>query len=392
MSSWLWGPEETNRFAAGVAMKSSQSETRPTRAAIVDVRDLVLDLALGKSVEAGRCRHWDIEHKNIVLSHHVGPWLHRKAQALIASALPTELVDAFRGSFRSSVAACLAREAALRRILPLFYSSRVPVALLKGLYLQEHVYEDPALRPMCDVDFLVQSVDFARAQQVLKGAGLCPLVEFPPMYPEVLLTVVPYTRLGSFDPPVDLHRGVRLLDSYIIDPVQLWSDAVAGEIYGQKVFFLSSEMNFIHLGMHALTHGALVRDHLDLFLVIRKAGFDWHRLLSLARSLRVERPLYWILRAFHRSLNEHVPLEVISSLEAYRPGWIEDRVIQSPISRLWGVLSRFSLIDRWSERLSYLRLLMFPPRAYCGSLLGPPSRRAYFASKLGSIVRLLNHR
>ena len=373
-------------------MKRFESGTRSTLAAIADVRDLVLDLALEKSVEAGRCRHWDIKHNNIVLLHHLGPWLHRKAQALISSGLPPELADAFKGSFRSSVAACLAREAALRRILPLFSSSRAPVILLKGLYLQEHVYEDPALRPMCDVDFLVRSEDFARAQQVLEKAGLRALVEFPRTYPEVLLTVVPYSRPGSFEPPVDLHRGVRLLDSYIIDPVQLWSDAVAGAIHGQEVLFLSPEMNFIHLGMHSLTHGALVRDYLDLLVIIRRAGLDWDRLLSLARSLRVERPLYWILRALHRLANEHIPVEAISSLEAYRPRWIEDRVIRSPISRLWGVLSRFSLIDRWDERLSYLRFLMFPPRPCSGSPTGPPSRRAYFASKLDSITRLLNQR
>jgi hypothetical protein len=373
-------------------MKSFESQTLPSRATIADVRDLVLDLAVGAPIGAGRCRHWDIGHKNIVLSHHLGPWLHQKTQALAASELPMDLAHAFGRSFRSSVAACLAREAVLRRLLPMFRSSSVPVVLLKGLYLQEHVYEDTALRPMCDVDFLVRSEDFVRAQQVLEEAEYHPAVERPPMYPAVLLTVVPYSRFPSFGPPVDLHRGLRLLDGYIIDPVQLWNEAAPGSIHDQDVLFLSPEMNFIHLGMHALTHGALVRDHLDLLLIISETGLDWGRLSALARTLGVERPLYWILRSFHGPVNEHVPSDVISSLQTYRPRWIEDRMIRSPISRLWRMLSRFGLIDGWGARLGYVRLLMFASRASCRSLLGTSSRRAYCALKLGSIARVLSQR
>ncbi len=63
----------------------------------------------------------------------------------------------------------------LRPVLRRLSDSSIPVIMLKGAFLAEVVYSDPALRPsMADVDFMVPKGEMPRAQAVLLDMGFAP--------------------------------------------------------------------------------------------------------------------------------------------------------------------------------------------------------------------------
>ncbi|MEW6138583.1 MAG: nucleotidyltransferase family protein [Thermodesulfobacteriota bacterium] len=334
--------------------KHDFSTKRLNVSALADVRNLVLDLAAENSLETHCCTCWGSEHRHVVLSHHVAPWLHQYSTLLASRGLPSEFLDELKKTYTQSLMAGLTREAGLRKLVPCFSGKNVPFILLKGLYLQERVYGDPALRPMSDVDVLVRVEDFSKAQRVLDEHGFCPLVTWGSAYPELFRTVLPYGKPSSFLPSVDLHQRIRLLDCYFLDDDVVWDHASEASMHGMKVLFLSPEMNFIHIGMHALTHGPLVRDYLDLALMTRKISLDWEELLALAERLGVERPLYWLLRDLCEGGQVRIPDTVTSEVAAKQPRWIEDRLISSRYSKFWRLAARLALLDGWAPRLRYI--------------------------------------
>jgi len=84
---------------------------------------------------------------------------------------PPEIVAALREDYRSSALQSLVREASLFTLLGEFETVELPVILLKGSYLARHVYRDPALRPMDDVDILIHEEDLEQARSVLSNIG-----------------------------------------------------------------------------------------------------------------------------------------------------------------------------------------------------------------------------
>ena len=84
----------------------------------------------------------------------------------------------------------------LADVLERFRAEDLPVVLLKGMALVATVYEDGGLRPMCDMDVLVQPGDVTRAGDLLASLGYWPLNND---------TFVDSDRVTVFD----VHKDIR---------------------------------------------------------------------------------------------------------------------------------------------------------------------------------------
>ena len=165
---------------------------------------------------------------------------------------------------------------------------------------------------------------------------------------------------------VDLHHGLWFMDYYRLPMERVWKDTSGGEFAGRRASYLSPELNFIHVALHHLVHAGWMRDWLDMLLLVTRSNFQWDRLVHLARSLGVVRPIYWIVKDLAGDWELAVPDDVTENFGEYTPHWLEDPVIRSRIRYAWRFASRFQFIEGWPARLAYLRPLAPPIRTLPG--------------------------
>jgi len=351
-----------------------------------EIRRLVADLAAGLKPEPDCCSNWTRSHYEVARSQGVSPWLHKALRAHPEVRLPDEISLALQNDYRSSLIVSLLREASLRRLVHTFNALDIPLIFLKGAYLGAVVYRDPALRPMCDVDVLVREEHFERAIQLLEGLGYGIVSEALYASDMMLQPSLAFMRQGRFLDTVDLHRALWSLDYYRFPESVIWDRPVETMYWGNRAYFLSPELNFVHLAVHNLNHKGSVRDWLDLFLLLSRVGVNWDALVTLARGLGVVRPMFWVSDELSRSWRLSPPRQVAAEFASYVPHWLEDRVICGRLRELWRLYSRLRLLDGWKTRLDYLWAKVFPDPEYREAIAGNPRWLPYIRARISRLI------
>lgn len=366
--------------------KSRSGTVKP--APFNDIRDLVADLAAGRELQAGSCTNWGSSHLAEACAHTLEPFLYRAlCDHPELGASPDIRAELRRGYTRSAIAS-MAGEALLKQILARFAVEQIPVVFLKGAYLGAVVYGDPALRPMCDFDLLIRSWNFRRACCLLESMGFQIYAQEPGGFRWALQPALAYVRGGPVPGVVDLHWAIWSMNYYRLPSAAVWKEVVRNELYGRQVFFLSPELNFIHLALHTLNHPDQIRNRLDLGLMARREDLSWERLLNLAERLHVMRPLHWACRELTRSRYASLPGDVGVALSAYKPARMEDLVIRDPLRYVWRFAARVRSLPGRRSRVRYVLLRLFPPREYREAVLGRSDWISYVKSKLNFFRRL----
>ncbi|MEW6532982.1 MAG: nucleotidyltransferase family protein [Thermodesulfobacteriota bacterium] len=328
-----------------------------------DVQRVARTFAQGRAPEPAICSAWTAHHLQIVRSEQLGPWLYSSLKAHAGVGLAPEILAGLQQDYRSSAIRSMHRDAALRPLLAALNDTGIPLICLKGAYLGRFVYKDPALRPMLDLDLLVREEHFEECGRELERLGSRLSVELDP--DEERLLKLPRVYGCSGPPPefIDLHRCVRSMGYYELRSDIVWDNAVEGDLYGGRVFYLSPELNLIHLALHTLNHGGDLRDWLDLVLLLHTVNLNWDRLIALARSLGAMRPLFWIFRELGEKWETPAPTYVSTALASYVPRWLEDRVIRSRFAYFWRVVARIEHVQGWGNRARYLLAKLTAPAA-----------------------------
>jgi hypothetical protein len=195
----------------------------------------------------------------------------------------------------------------------------IAVVVLKGAYLAQAVYGEPALRSMGDADVLVQRADLARATALMRAGGWRDKVPgaMTPEHGHQLPTLV----LGGAQ--VELHWAIEDDDSpFAIDSDGLWRRAVRAEIGGAPALALSPEDLLLHLALHAAYgHGWLqfesgLRPLADIVACLKHfgAGLDWDIVVDRARAWGVH-PSVWVTLVLVRDLlHADTPPQVLARL------------------------------------------------------------------------------
>lgn len=318
-----------------------------------DVRALVVALATGKP-ERRTCANWTPNHWDVAFSEGLGPWLYKSLGDGAALGVNSDVVHRLREHYRSSALVCLQREVALRKFVQVFNDRGIPMILLKGSYLGRFAYGDQALRPMVDVDVLVAEDHFEQAGRELQDLGYKTSLGTNQFEEELLKLPKVYGLIGSVPLFIDIHRVIRCMDYYSLPSETVWAEASENDLFGRRVFYLSPELNFIHLALHNLNHRGMLRDWLDLVVAIRTLNLNWERLMGLARSVGAVRPLFWVFRELERNWNTPASPRIAESLHSYAPHWLEDLVIRNKYCYFWRLGARIALIRGWRNRLRYL--------------------------------------
>lgn len=237
------------------------------------------------------------------------------------SALPADCRGYLTAAHISSAARSIRLRRDLERLTGALSSAAIPVILLKGAALATSVYDDFTLRPMGDIDLLVERRDLDRAREAVCAAGYRPA--------ECEQSAEWYRANHHHDQP--LHSSDRQvtieLHFHIIPPgysfripiENLWERAMP-VLVGQRPALVPSAEDFvlhscIHLAGINLVQGQL-RGLIDITTSIRRFRdrLRWPLLAQLAVRYTATAEVYHSLLLSRQICGADVPAETLREL------------------------------------------------------------------------------
>lgn len=236
-------------------------------------------------------------------------------------------------------------QAELAAILVLFHQQQIPVMPLKGSILSAAYYAEAALRPMADLDLLIQPEDFEPSARLLGQLGYEPGVvhwkhtEFcQPDNRQVVSTSAEHP-----DNPRKIEVHLHCRETFGGPTVELtgllWRDAAPGTLLGQPAWLPRPDALWLHLLVHATYHmwqgkGRLI--HLvDLALLLPHLG----------------KPL-----TFLNSVEARFTYPALAMLKKYFPTSLDQTLLAAQQARL------SPSFRRWAEALDLVNTSHLNPK------------------------------
>jgi hypothetical protein len=300
--------------------------------------------------------------------HEMEPLLYDGLANACPDSVPPDVLARLRVCFHANGLRNTLLSHELLRIFELLRTSGMAAIAFKGPALAWSIYDDPALRPMADLDLLVRPADFSRALRILLADGYRPaydtdarcfrgIREFPLNSPDSGVNV-------------DLHwNAVPPYLAPMLPAPGLWDRAVPCRIAAGEVLTLSAADTLRHLCLHSAKHGWPALNRLtDLARLIDRVAVDWNQLLGDARAAGAQRVTLAGLLLAANVLRAPVPRPV---LDAALSDPIVVRIEQDARRRLFA--ERKSDRITWDDAAFQLRLLERGSQKlrYCLGLLEP---------------------
>lgn len=262
------------------------------------------------------------------------------------------------------------------KIIKAFDSQGVKTIILKGIFLAENIYKNIALRPMTDIDILIEKEDLARANDILKGLGYL----LPPQYDGFLNIASPcsvnslmYTANDPHKPSVHLHWHIinstwpldRLASG--IDMKAIWRSARPVRIGDMETLTLSPEHLIIYLAYHGLNHSFDKKSMAsDLTEVIRYYGssIDWDAISRDGEKFGLTFIMYAALKYVSSVSGANIPH--LEGLKPKKLGRLEKAVLgdlrKGNCNYKLSYLSYLAAQPGLLKRLRFFLRTIFPPR------------------------------
>ncbi len=135
---------------------------------------------------------------------------------------------------------------------------------LKGLILAANVYENIALRPMKDMDFLVKKEDIKSSARIFQSLGYHLLLDLDQTLINPYAYSITLIKENAGNPgffSIDLHWHI-FNSSWMMgllakktDAVQIWADARPAVVEGINTLVLSPQLLLVYLCLNAFNHG-----------------------------------------------------------------------------------------------------------------------------------------
>jgi hypothetical protein len=244
---------------------------------------------------------------------------YRLRQKGLDKAVPGEAVEALRNAFHRNTLHNLRLYRELRRLLTALNSEKIPIILLKGIYLADAVYDNMGLREMNDIDVLARPADLTGIMDIMMGMGYTP---FQPICVDITLTeqhhLPPLVKKGHG--AFEIHRNLTMEGkSFTIDPEDLWYRAQPIHIVGCDALTLAPEDLLLHLCIHTSYHHQFdfgLRPSCDIAETIARfdSTLNWQTLTDQAAQRGWQRGVYLALRMARELAGARVPSDVLERL------------------------------------------------------------------------------
>lgn len=202
--------------------------------------------------------------------------------------LPENLLERMSKLYKSNSIHNLRYAAELLTITRLFTDNLIPCIHLKGISLSEYLYHDSGLRPIVDLDILVQKKDFMKANDLLLTRGYTRSLLEDTIKGKIHKRMThqwPY-RHEARRVLVELHRQfVPKSRANRMGSEEIWSRAQTSQLDGQYIQIMSPEDLLVYLSIHASKEfwGSLLQVNDIASLIVQHPDLDWSAAIEIAR-------------------------------------------------------------------------------------------------------------
>jgi len=339
----------------------------------------------------------DAEWERLVRRAHrqgLAPLLHRSLTTVAApGVVPSRVERTLAAEYERSKKEGVELRGELSTILEAFGVASVPVVVLKGAYLAEAVYGDPAVRPMADIDVLVRQSDLGRAERTLLDLGYCSEDEpdvapfhaldchLPPFYKlasEEIRAALPTYGLDLRRPDlegavkVEVHWSIEgqaapggrpvVYRPHPIDIDLVWTRVEPVRLAGRDALALAPEDVLLHLALHYAFHEGFygsLKKVCDVGWTAHRHGarIDWERVRAAARASRAEKFVHVVLRLARAMHGPVIPAEAVK-LQSWTD--VDERAYEAILTYVLRYPERYSVtwrrmravIDPWWRGVS----------------------------------------
>ena len=304
-----------------------------------DQRDQVETLLQGAPLD------WDqVVHK---VRWHLFPLVFRHLQGMENKGkVPAEIMVWLKAAYVTNAARSIYFRQELNKVLEKLRAEGVSVIVLKGAVLAEQVYQSSSLRPMTDLDLLVQHDDAAKADSIVRDLGYVPSAETE-VQEAMRVQDRQLARLAGVGKPVifDIHSHIVEADNPLrFDISGFWERAVATEVADAPAKVLCPEDLLTHLALNffkdlRFNSFSALGELCDMSEAIRRnsARIDWDRFVQDVVDSNLTGPVFCALYLAQHISGAPIPDRVLDQLEppGFDPKDVDRLVRQRILGEYW---------------------------------------------------------
>jgi hypothetical protein len=340
---------------------------------------------------------WD-DLVKLALKQGVAPLLYRRLRQAPAG-IPPRILQELNEEYLATALRNMQLVKELSRVVKTLRAANLDPLVLKGAHIAQVAYGNIALRPMNDLDILVERADLTRAEQAVAQLGYVAHPDFPDREWAIENHYHLCYSLPQEGIILELHWEMEIPGSpFKARAADLLRRAVPISLAGIPTYVLTCEDLILNLctqiSYHHVFSYAALRSLFDLAYVIeaRAHSIDWETLQTRAVEWRARRCAHLALLLAHEIAGADVPNRVLEILapDQFDPllaEWATDRILMVEEQVTDPVLAS-TISDGfgnvWTSRhlrgkLATLVKTCFPPKKKMAELyaLSPDSRQIY---------------
>ncbi|MFQ6066725.1 MAG: nucleotidyltransferase family protein [bacterium] len=322
--------------------------------------------------------------------------------------IPTYIMDELHDIYYSNLARNLLLYDELSQVLKSFEEKRILV-VVKGLALAEQVYKNVALRPMADVDLLVQKRNLPEVMKTLFKLGFEILSQEKQVTIKYMneLHLVKRQENVKYLPSLiinvhwDLTAPVRFEGTTKIDTQQMMSRTQPAKIACRDILVMRPEDQILWVIYHATFQhpfiGLLQLCDVAELIKLEENRLDWHSLVKTSKKGRIATATYYLLSSAKKLLGAPVPDCV---LKALTPNLLKRSILNILLVKssfltkcpTHSIASRYLLqllmLDKIVDTLFLFWKAVFPPSEWLAAYYDRPASKKLYSSHLINLLTI----
>ena len=241
------------------------------------------------------------------------PLLYRK---LLDNGIHDPIMNRYRSVYRSFWARNQLLFNSFKPVLNEFYKSNIETILFKGMGLTLSLNTDIALRPMDDIDILINFKDVEKAVNIVEKLGWFCKFGYRCLINESINEITFGNGRGQF---IDIHTHSLLHAMWGHHEMYYWERAMEIEFNNVPVKIMDSTSHLIILIVHGLSWNTIhpLRWISDSVLLLEKfsQNIEWDYLIEQSKRLRVSYNMMIGLKYLKEQFEAPIPENVLESLK-----------------------------------------------------------------------------
>ena len=324
--------------------------------------------------------------------------------------IPQSITDHLHHIYYGNLARNILLYNELSQISECFEGREISLVVVKGLALAETVYGNVALRPMADVDLLVEKRNLPEVMKAFSKLGF----EILPQEKEITLEYMNELHLVKHQENMkhlpslivnihwDLTAPIRFRGATKTNTRQMIERAQPTKIASRNVLVMASEDQILWVIYHATFQhpfiGLLQLCDVAELIKLEENELDWQFLVRRARNGRTATATYYLLTSAKRLLGAPIPNRVLKSLS---PNLVKRSLLNillmdsaflaecptRPVASRY--LLQTLMLDTTVDTLSLLWKAAFPPAKWLAAYYHSSRSSKLYLSHLLNLLTIL---